>query len=103
MTVMTTETETATFSELSHQPAVIAARAEAAGRLKITRRDGGAFYLTAVDRTDRRDETLATATILLRALADERPDVLLRAVEKVFPWSRHLGEQYAEDFAKELT
>lgn len=101
MTLM--DAETATFSELSHKPAEIAARAQAAGRVRITRRDGGAFYLTDADRTDRREETLSTATELLRAFMDDLPEALLEAVTKVFPWSRHLGREHAYEFTKELT
>lgn len=74
------------------------------GRVRITHRDAPDFYLTAADREEQRDETLATAARMFTALMrqDSGTHVVLLALTEVFPWVRHLHDSEIRAFAEEL-
>jgi hypothetical protein len=92
------------FSDLSRNPRTVIDRARRLGRVRITHRDSQDFYLTAVDREERRDENLATSARIFEALLrqDAGTLVVLRALPDVFPWVRHLRASELEEFAREL-
>lgn len=93
-----------TFSDLSRNPKVVAERASRLGRLRVTHRDAPDFYLTAADREEQRDETLATASRIFLALMKHDPGArnLLLVMPDVFPWVRHLSTDEVRAFTVEL-
>ncbi|MFI7438592.1 hypothetical protein [Nonomuraea indica] len=99
-----TRTDAVTFSDLSRNPRAVAERAARLGRVRITHRDAPDFYLTAVDREEQREATLATATRLLLAFLKHDPTAraLVIAMPEVFPWVRHLTSDELRAFALEL-
>ncbi|WP_344317175.1 hypothetical protein [Acrocarpospora pleiomorpha] len=74
------------------------------GRVRVTHRDAPDFYLTAADREDQRDQTLATASRLFLALIKHDPTAraLVIAMPEVFPWVRHLTPDELRSFTLEL-
>ncbi|GAA4230467.1 hypothetical protein GCM10022254_25360 [Actinomadura meridiana] len=100
----TTRPDSVTFSDLSRNPRAVAERASRLGRVRVTHRDAPDFYLTAADREEQRDETLATASRLFMALMkqDEGARDLLLAMPDVFPWVRHLSVSEVRAFTVEL-
>ncbi|GAA1016639.1 hypothetical protein Aple_085650 [Acrocarpospora pleiomorpha] len=93
-----------TFSDLSRNPRAVAERAASVGRVRVTHRDAPDFYLTAADREDQRDQTLATASRLFLALIKHDPTAraLVIAMPEVFPWVRHLTPDELRSFTLEL-
>ncbi|MBT2231798.1 hypothetical protein KLK06_38730 [Nonomuraea sp. NEAU-A123] len=93
-----------TFSDLSRNPRAVAERAARLGRVRVTHRDAPDFYLTAADREEERERTLATASRLLLALIKHDPTVraLVIAMPEVFPWVRHLSPTELRAFTLEL-
>ncbi|WP_433419008.1 hypothetical protein ACQP1V_04445 [Microtetraspora malaysiensis] len=93
-----------TFSDLSRNPRAVAERAARLGRVRVTHRDAQDFYLTAADREERRDQTLATASRLFLALMRHDPTAraLVIAMPEVFPWVRHLTSDEVRSFTLEL-
>lgn len=100
----TTDPDTVTFSDLSRNPRAVAERAARLGRVRVTHRDAPDFYLTAADREEQRDETLATASRLFLALLKHDPTArtLVIAMPEVFPWVRHLTSAELRAFTLEL-
>jgi hypothetical protein len=100
----TTSPDSVTFSDLSRNPRAVAERASRLGRVRVTHRDAPDFYLTAADREEQRDETLATASRLFIALMkhDAGARDLLLAMPEVFPWVRHLSVAEVRAFTVEL-
>lgn len=98
------DTDTVTFSDLSRNPRAVAERAAQLGRLRVTHRDAPDFYLTAAEREEQRDETLATASRIFLALMKHDPTAmkLLLAMPDVFPWVRHLSTEEVRAFTVEL-
>lgn len=96
--------DSVTFSDLSRNPRAVAERASKLGRVRVTHRDAPDFYLTAVDREEQRDETLATASRLFIALMkhDLGARELLLVMPDVFPWVRHLSTDEVRAFTMEL-
>lgn len=96
--------DSVTFSDLSRNPRAVAERASRLGRVRVTHRDAHDFYLTAADREERRDETLATASKIFIALMkhDSGARELLLAMPDVFPWVRHLSTEEVRAFTLEL-
>jgi hypothetical protein len=96
--------DSVTFSDLSRNPRAVAERASRLGRVRVTHRDAHDFYLTAADREERRDETLATASRIFIALMKHDPGAreLLLAMPDVFPWVRHLTTDEVRAFTLEL-
>ncbi|MBB5137765.1 hypothetical protein HNP84_007517 [Thermocatellispora tengchongensis] len=70
----------------------------------MTHRDAADFYLTAADREEERDRTLATASRLFLALIKSDPTAraLVLAMPDVFPWVRHLAPDELRAFTLEL-
>ncbi|MEV4002875.1 DUF6247 family protein [Actinomadura sp. NPDC049753] len=99
-----TRPDSVTFSDLSRNPRAVAERASRLGRVRVTHRDAPDFYLTAADREERRDETLATASRIFIALMKRDPGAreLLLAMPDVFPWVRHLSTEEVRAFTVEL-
>lgn len=99
-----TRPDSVTFSDLSRNPRAVAERASRLGRVRVTHRDAPDFYLTAADREERRDETLATASRIFIALMKHDPGAreLLLAMPDVFPWVRHLSTEEVRAFTVEL-
>ncbi|WP_030506898.1 hypothetical protein [Microbispora rosea] len=93
-----------TFSDLSRNPRAVAERAARLGRVRVTHRDAQDFYLTAADREERREQTLATASRLFLALMRHDPTAraLVIAMPEVFPWVRHLTSDEVRSFTLEL-
>lgn len=93
-----------TFSDLSRNPRAVAERAVRLGRVRVTHRDAPDFYLTAADREEERDRTLATASRLFLALIkhDSTARALVIAMPEVFPWVRHLSSAEVRSFTLEL-
>ncbi|MEU9887167.1 hypothetical protein [Sphaerisporangium sp. NPDC051011] len=93
-----------TFSDLSRNPRAVAERATRLGRVRVTHRDAPDFYLTAADREERREQTLATASRLFLALIKHDPTArsLVIAMPEVFPWVRHLTSAELRAFTLEL-
>ncbi|WP_182898155.1 hypothetical protein [Microbispora sp. H10830] len=93
-----------TFSDLSRNPRAVAERAARLGRVRVTHRDAQDFYLTAADREERREQTLATASRLFLALLRHDPTAraLVIAMPEVFPWVRHLSSDEVRSFTLEL-
>lgn len=93
-----------TFSDLSRNPRAVAERAVRLGRVRVTHRDAADFYLTAADREEERDRTLATASRLFLALIKHDPTAraLVLAMPDVFPWVRHLSPDELRAFTLEL-
>ncbi|MFI6325968.1 hypothetical protein ACIBG8_51215 [Nonomuraea sp. NPDC050556] len=93
-----------TFSDLSRNPRAVAERAARLGRVRVTHRDAPDFYLTAADREDQRNQTLATASRLFLALIKHDPTArtLVIAMPEVFPWVRHLSSDELRAFTLEL-
>ncbi|GAA0374754.1 hypothetical protein Acor_42850 [Acrocarpospora corrugata] len=93
-----------TFSDLSRNPRAVAERAASLGRVRVTHRDAPDFYLTAADREDQRELTLATASRLFLALIKHDPTAraLVIAMPEVFPWARHLTSDELRSFTLEL-
>ncbi|MEV7801362.1 hypothetical protein AB0O28_00245 [Microbispora sp. NPDC088329] len=96
--------ESVTFSDLSRNPRAVAERATRLGRVRVTHRDAPDFYLTAADREEQRDRTLATASRLFLALLKHDPTArtLAIAMPEVFPWVRHLTTDELRNFTFEL-
>lgn len=96
--------DSVTFSDLSRNPRAVAERAAKLGRVRVTHRDAPDFYLTAADREERRDETLATASRIFIALMKHDPGAreLLLVMPDVFPWVRHLSTDEVRAFTVEL-
>ncbi|MCA2186157.1 hypothetical protein [Nonomuraea cavernae] len=72
--------------------------------MRVTHRDAADFYLTAADREEERDRTLATASRLFLALIKHAPTAraLVLAMPDVFPWVRHLSPDELRAFTLEL-
>ncbi|MEU4515781.1 hypothetical protein AB0G05_40345 [Nonomuraea wenchangensis] len=72
--------------------------------MRVTHRDAADFYLTAADREEERDRTLATASRLFLALIKHDPTAraLVLAMPDVFPWVRHLSPDELRAFTLEL-
>jgi hypothetical protein len=102
--VNASQSDAVTFSDLSRNPRAVAERAARLGRLRVTHRDAPDFYLTAADREEQRDETLATASRIFLALMKHDPGALnlLLAMPEVFPWVRHLSTEEVRAFTVEL-
>ncbi|GAA2315348.1 hypothetical protein GCM10010149_78930 [Nonomuraea roseoviolacea subsp. roseoviolacea] len=102
--VSTSHVDAVTFSDLSRNPRAVAERAARLGRVRVTHRDAPDFYLTAVDREEERDQTLATASRLFLALIKHDPTAraLVLAMPEVFPWVRHLSPEELRAFTLEL-
>lgn len=102
--VSTCHADSVTFSDLSRNPRAVAERAARLGRLRVTHRDAPDFYLTAADREDQRDQTLATASRLFLALMKHDPTArtLVIAMPEVFPWVHHLSTEELRAFTLEL-
>ncbi|TDE47528.1 hypothetical protein E1295_22525 [Nonomuraea mesophila] len=100
----TSHADAVTFSDLSRNPRAVAERAARLGRLRVTHRDAVDFYLTAADREEERDRTLATASRLFLALLKHDPTArpLVLAMPDVFPWVRHLSPEELRAFTLEL-
>ncbi|TDB87180.1 hypothetical protein E1264_15430 [Actinomadura sp. KC216] len=100
----TTRPDSVTFSDLSRNPRAVAERAARLGRVRVTHRDAPDFFLTAADREEQREETLATASRLFLALMKHDPGArdLLLAMPDVFPWVRHLSPEEVRAFTVEL-
>ncbi|GII56872.1 hypothetical protein Pth03_52610 [Planotetraspora thailandica] len=100
----TSNADAVTFSDLSRNPRAVAERAARLGRVRVTHRDAPDFYLTAADREDRREQTLATASRLFLALIKHDPTAraLVIAMPEVFPWVRHLTSDELRAFTLEL-
>ncbi|MGH3239691.1 MAG: hypothetical protein ACRDNL_04870 [Spirillospora sp.] len=100
----TTRSDSVTFSDLSRNPRAVAERASRLGRVRITHRDAPDFFLTAADREEQRDQTLATASRIFLALIKHDPGArdLLLAMPDVFPWVRHLSTEEVRAFTVEL-
>ncbi|MFF0575102.1 hypothetical protein ACFY19_31260 [Streptosporangium saharense] len=100
----TSHADAVTFSDLSRNPRAVAERAARLGRLRVTHRDAPDFYLTAADREERRDQTLAMASRLFLALVKHDPTArtLVIAMPEVFPWVRHLTASELRAFTLEL-
>ena len=100
----TSHADAVTFSDLSRNPRAVAERAARLGRVRVTHRDAPDFYLTAVDREEERDQTLATASRLFLALIkhDSTARALVLAMPEVFPWVRHLSPEELRAFTLEL-
>jgi hypothetical protein len=97
-----THADAVTFSDLSRNPRAVAERAARLGRLRVTHRDAPDFYLTAADREEQRDETLATASRIFLALMKHDPGAIVPAMPDVFPWARHLSAAEIRAFTVEL-
>lgn len=100
----TSNADAVTFSDLSRNPRAVAERAARLGRVRVTHRDAPDFYLTAADREEQREQTLATASRLLLAFVKHDPTArtLVIAMPEVFPWVRHLTPSELRAFALEL-
>ena len=100
----TCHADAVTFSELSRNPRSVAERAARLGRVRVTHRDAPDFYLTAADREEEREQTLATASRLFLALIKHDPTAraLVIAMPEVFPWVRHLSSDELRAFTLEL-
>ncbi|MEV0150956.1 MULTISPECIES: hypothetical protein [unclassified Nonomuraea] len=98
------QADSVTFSDLSRNPRAVAQRAVRLGRVRVTHRDAPDFYLTAADREEQREETLATASRLFLALLKHDPTarMLVIAMPEVFPWVRHLTSDELRAFTLEL-
>lgn len=74
------------------------------GRLRVTHRDGPDFYLTAAEREEQRDESLATASRIFLALMRHDPTArtLVPTMSDVYPWVRHLSAEEVRGFTLEL-
>jgi hypothetical protein len=102
--VTTSNADSVTFSDLSRNPRAVAERAARLGRVRITHRDAPDFYLSAADREEQREQTLATASRLFLALLKHDPTAraLVIAMPEVFPWVRHLTSAELHAFTLEL-
>ncbi|MFI0406334.1 hypothetical protein [Actinomadura sp. 3N508] len=100
----TARPDSVTFSDLSRNPRAVAERASRLGRVRVTHRDAPDFFLTAADREEQREETLATASRIFLALMKHDPGArdLLLAMPEVFPWVRHLSTEEVRAFTVEL-
>lgn len=100
----TADKDSVTFSDLSRNPRTVVERARQLGKVRITHRDAPDFYLTAADREDSREHSLATSARIFDALMKQEAGVrvLLLAIPDVFPWVRHLSNAELTDFAREL-
>jgi hypothetical protein len=96
--------ETVSFSDLSRSPKTVVERAARLGRLRITHRDAHDFYLTAAEREEQREANLSTSAQMFLALArhDAGFRSFLLAMRDVFPWIRHLSDDEARGFTREL-
>lgn len=94
-----------TFTDLSRRPRAMAEQARRLGRLRISHRDYGDFWLTAADREEAREESLVTASRLLAALSrsEDGRRAATAAVTEVYPWSRHLPAAERAAFTADLT
>lgn len=83
----------------------MAEQARRLGRLRISHRDYGDFWLTAADREEAREESLVTASRLLAALSrsEDGRRAATAAVTEVYPWSRHLPAAERAAFTADLT
>jgi hypothetical protein len=102
--VSTTHADAVSFSDLSRNPRAVAERAALLGRVRVTHRDAPDFYLTAADREEERERTLATASRLFFALIKHDPTAraLVIAMPEVFSWVRHLSPTELRAFTLEL-
>jgi hypothetical protein len=94
---------TVSFSDLSKHSRRVADTAERAGRLHVTRRDGPDLYLTTERHDRQREEAAEVAVRLLSALlgiGDAR--AVDEALPIAFPWVRHLSQNEAREFARDL-